>query len=43
MERLLRAWLQMELARLTRGVFRGGEVPLPHPRSLSRAGTPLEA
>ena len=37
MERLLRAWLQMELARLTRGVFRGGEVPLPHPRSLSRA------
>jgi hypothetical protein len=37
MDKLLRAWLQIELARLTRGVFRGGDVALPHPRSLSRA------
>ena len=39
MDRLLRAWLHMELARLTRGVYRGApsDVPLPHPRSLSRA------
>jgi len=38
MEDLLRAWLQAELTRLTRGTFRAlADVPLPHPRSLSRA------
>ena len=38
MERLLRAWLQLELTRVTRGTFRAhADVPLPHPRSLSRA------
>ena len=39
MDPLLRAWLHLELSRLTRGVFRSAtsDVPLPHPRSLSRA------
>ena len=39
MDPLLRAWLHLELSRLTRGVLRSAtfDVPLPHPRSLSRA------
>jgi hypothetical protein len=42
MEALLRAWLQLELTRLTRGTFRAhADVPLPHPRSLSRASLSL--